>query len=183
MAILKGGIKENFEIRFFLTPSGARNLLTKWRSEKRRLEPYSFVDHYFTRGKSRAKVRRWRSAHTPKIEIIFFKRRAGVKTESSEAATSPQTASEELEALGFKPYLKIVKERAWLVAKKGLLTHALEFVPGLGWTGEIEVPVKDRKKIPSHMVHLKQMGVTRITRKSMLQLMEERLEGKQVPAG
>lgn len=181
MDVSKGSTKENIEIRFFLTPTGARKLLTKWKNEKRRLEPYSFVDHYFTRGKSRAKIRKWKSAHTPKIEIIFFKRKAGVKTESNKAATSLQTASKELEALGFKPYLKIVKERAWLVSKSGISTYALEFVPGLGWTGEIEVPVKDRKKIPNHVEHLKRMGATRVARKSMLQLMEQRLERKRLP--
>lgn len=182
MGVFKGSTKENIEIRFFLTPAGARKLLTTWRNEKRRLEPYSFVDYYFTRGKPRAKVREWKSAHTPKIEIIFFKRRAGVKTERNKAATSLRTASRELESLGFEPYLKVVKEKAWLVSKRGMSTYALEFIPGLGWTGEIEVPVKGRKKIPSHVENLKRMGAIKVTKKSILQLMEDRPKRNRIQA-
>jgi len=179
MGAFKGSTKENIEIRFFLTPTVARKLLTTWKNEKRRLEPYSFVDYYFTRGKSRAKVRKWKSVHTPKIEVIFFKRKAGVKIEMNKAVASLRTASEELKSSGFEPYLTIIKEKAWLVSKRGTSTYALEFVPGLGWTGEIEVPVKGEKKIPSHVKHLKRIGAVKVTKKSILQLMEDKLRRNQ----
>jgi len=178
MSLSKGKVKENIEIRFLLTPSAATKLLKTWRREDRRLEPYSFTDYYFTGGRSPAKIRRWNSPHTPKVEIIFHKRKFGVKTERSQDATSLEAASKELKSLGFKPYLRIVKERAWVVSKKGMPTYALEFVPGLGWTGEIEVPLKNRKKIPSLVKDLRHTGTIRATRKSMLQLMEEKLEAK-----
>lgn len=180
MSASEGSVKENIEIRFFLTPANARKLLAAWKSEKRRLQPYSFVDYYFVKGRSRAKIRTWRSAHVPRIEIIFFRRRKGVKTEKGKAAASLRTASKELESLGFGPHLKIIKKRAWLVCKEGLPTYALELVPRLGWTGEIEVPVRDSKKIPSHLEQLRRMGAIGYTMKSMLQLMEERLEGKKM---
>jgi len=178
MSPLKGSVKENIEIRFLLTPGAATKLLKTWKREEWRLEPYSFTDYYFTGGKSPAKIRSWNSPHAPKVEIMFHKRRFGVKTERSQAAAGLETASKELKSLGFKPYLRIVKERAWLVSKKGMPTYALEFVPGLGWTGEIEVPLKNRKKIPSLVEDLRHMGTIRVTRKSMLQLMEEKLEAK-----
>jgi len=178
MSPFKGSVKENIEIRFLLTPDAAQKLLTTWKKEKWKLEPYSFADHYFARGRSRAKIRKWRSPHVPKVEIIFYKRRFGVKTERSKAATSLEAASKKLKSLGFKPYLRIVKERAWLVSKKGMPTYALELVPGLGWTGEIEVALKNRKKIPSLVEDLRHTGAIRATRKSMLQLMEEKLEAK-----
>ena len=180
MSASEDSVKENIEIRFSLTPANTKKLLATWKSEKRRLQPYSFVDYYFVKGRSRAKIRTWRSAHVPKIEIIFFKRRKGVKTEKGKAATSPRAASKELESLGFMPHLKIIKKRAWLVSKGGLPTYALELVPRLGWTGEIEVPLRDRKKIPSHLEQLRRMGAIGYTMKSMLQLMEERLEGKKM---
>lgn len=166
-------MKENIEIRFLFTPKSARRLLKQWRSEKWKLEPYSFIDHYFARGKSSVKIRSWRTAHVPKVEIIYFKRTSGVKTERRQAATSLAAASAELRTLGFKPDLKIIKKRAWLASKKGMQTHALEYVPGLGWTGEIEVPVSDRSQIAKHVEHLKQLGAIAVTKKSMLQLMKE----------
>ncbi len=169
-------IKENFEIRFFLTPSHAKKLLATWRDERRGLHPYSFVDYYFIKGKSKAKIRKWKSLHTPKTEIIFFQRKKGLKTETSRPTSSLWTASVELESLGFKPHLKIVKKKAWLVSKKGLQTYALEFVPGLGWTGEIEVSAKDKMTIPNHLAQLKCWGATGFTKKSMLQLMRKRLD-------
>ena len=183
MSPSKGSVKENIEIRFLLTPSAAKKLLKTWKKNGWRLEPYSFTDYYFTKGKSHPKIRRWNSLHVPKVEIIFHKRRFGVKTERSKAATSLEAASKELGLSGFKPYVKIVKERAWLVSKKGMPTYALELVPGLGWTGEIEVPLKNRKKIPSFVKDLRRMGAIRVTRKSILQLMEEKIETKRTSAG
>jgi len=179
----KGSVKENIEIRFLLTPTASRKLLKTWKREDWRLEPYSFTDYYFTKGKSRPKIRRWNSPHVPKVEIIFHKRMFGVKTERSKAAASLEAASKELVLSGFKPYVKIVKERAWLVSKKGMPTYALEFVPGLGWTGEIEVPLKNSEKISSFVKDLRRMGAIRVTRKSMLQLVEEKLEAKRTFAG
>jgi adenylate cyclase class IV len=175
-------VKENIEIRFFLTPTRARKLLATWRNEKRQLHPYSFEDYYFTKGKSQAKIRRWKSSHVPKTEIIFFQRKSGLKTERGRPATSFRNASEELESLGFRPRLKIVKKKAWLVSKKGMQTYALEFVPGLGWTGEIEVPTKDKKTIPNHLAQLKHWGATDFTKKSMFHLMQERLDMNWLPS-
>jgi adenylate cyclase class IV len=173
-------VKENIEIRFFMTSANARKLLATWKSEKRQLEPYSFVDHYFVRGRLRTKVRVWRSAHTPKTEVISFRRRNGVKTEETMSATNLRAATRELESLGFIPYLKIVKKKAWLVSGDGKSTYALELVSRLGWTGEIEVPVRHRKRIPRYLKQLQLMGAVSHSKKSMLQLMEEKLKGKEI---
>ena len=55
---------------------------------------------------------------------------------------------------------------------------ALELVPGIGWTGEVEVPWKDRQDVPKHVAYLKSMGAKDFTKKSMLQIMEERMRQK-----
>ena len=101
-----------------------------------------------------------------------------MKTENAKPAQSFRAASKELELLGYKPYLKILKKKAWLVSKKHMPTYAFEYVPGLGWTGEIEIPVKDREKISDRIAELRRMGATNLTKKSMLQLMEQRLKGQ-----
>lgn len=170
--------KQNIEIRFFFTTRNAKKLLTRWRKEKWQMRSYSFVDNYFTRGRSRAKIRRWRSSHRSRTETILFYRRNGVKTENTKPAQSFRVASKELELLGYKPYLKILKKKAWLVSKKGMPTYAFEYVPRLGWTGEIEIPVRERGKISDRIAELRRMGATNLTKKSMLQLMEERLKGQ-----
>lgn len=171
-------LKRNIEIRFLMKPSKAKKLLAIWKSEKRAIKPYSFVDYYYTLGNLQAKVRHWRSAHTPRTEIILFHRRAGVKTERTGGASSLRSATRELRSMGYTPRLKIVKRKAWLVSKKGQPTYALEFVPGLGWTGETEVSPRDRSRIPRHVAYLKRMGATRVARKSILQLIEEELGRK-----
>jgi len=170
--------KQNIEIRFYFTPRSAKKLLERWRREMWRMKPYSFVDHYFIKSRSQAKIRRWRSSHRPGIEIIFVERRNGVKTEKTRSAQSFLAASKELKLLGFKPRLKILKKKAWLVSKRSMPTYAFEYVPGLGWTGEIEIPVREKGKIADRILELKRMGATGFTRKSMLQLMEERLKDK-----
>jgi len=101
-----------------------------------------------------------------------------VKTEKTRSAQSFLAASKELKLLGFKPRLKILKKKAWLVSKRSMPTYAFEYVPGLGWTGEIEIPVREKGKIADRILELKRMGATGFTRKSMLQLMEERLKDK-----
>jgi len=168
--------KQNIEIRFFFTTRDAKKLLTRWREERWQMRFYSFVDHYFTKGRSQAKIRRWTSRHRPRTETILFYRSNGVKTENSRLAQSFRAASKELELSGYKPYLKILKKKAWLVSKKGMPTYAFEYVPRLGWTGEIEIPVKHREKISDRIAELRRMGATNLTKKSMLQLMEERLK-------
>jgi adenylate cyclase class IV len=172
----KSIVKKNIEIRFLLEPVRAKKLLALWRKENWKMQPYSFTDYYFKGTRSSAKIRKWRTPHTPKTEIIFYKRRFGVKTERSKAVSNLRRAMKELEALGFKPHMKIAKEKAWLVSKKGEPTYALEHVPGLGWTGEIEVATANRTSIPRLKENLRRMGAARITRKSILELMEEKLK-------
>jgi hypothetical protein len=171
-------VKRNIEIRFLLKPSKARRLLATWKSEKRTIKPYSFVDYYYTCGKMQAKIRQWKSLHVPRTEIIVFRRKAGVKTERTRGAANLTAATRELTSMGYAPRLKIAKKKAWLVDKKGEPTCAFEFVPSLGWTGEIEVSPEDRSQIPRHVDYLKRMGATRVAMKSILQLMEERLGRK-----
>lgn len=145
------------------------------KKEKWKFKPYSFIDYYFTRGTSLAKVREWDSPHVPKTEIIFFTRKDGLKTEKSKPSASLRIASRKLMSLGFEPYLKIVKKKAWLISKRGMPTYAFEYVPGLGWTGEIEVPPTGKRRISGYVARLKRMGATRFTEKPMLELMEKRL--------
>lgn len=169
----KGGKKENIEIRFFASPAGARNLINHWRNEGWCFDPYAFIDHYFTKGKQQAKVRVWKQPKKP-TEIIFSWRRDGLKTEVREKVNDLKSAEQILEQKGFESYLTILKKKAWLIEKKGMPTLAFELVPGVGWTGEIEVPWKDRHTVPKHVAYLKSMGAKDFTKKSMLQIMEEK---------
>ncbi len=174
---MRSNPKENFEIRFFLKPESAKRLLALWKNEKRIFKPYSLVDYYFSKGKSQAKVRRWNSDHTPRNEIIFFERKQGLKKEKSQSAPRFHLALMRLRDEGFRSGLRICKKRAWLVSKKGMPTYAIEYIPGLGWTGEIEVPKWNRKKIPPLMRYLERFGASSFTTKSMLQIMQERQRG------
>ncbi|VVB73135.1 Uncharacterised protein [uncultured archaeon] len=173
----KGSRKENIEIRFFASPAGARRLLKAWKDGKWKFDPYSFTDHYFRKGGQQAKVRVWRQPRMP-TEIIFSWRRNGLKTEIREKAKDLKAAEPVLEKKGFDPYLTIFKKKAWLVEKRGMPTFAFELVPGIGWTGEMEVPWADRKDVPKHVAYLKSMGAKDFTKKSMLQIMEERMKRK-----
>ena len=166
--------KENFEVRFFLTPARADKLLALWRKERRRFKAYSFVDHYFTKGRTQAKIRKWNSVHKPRVEIIFFEREHGLKTEESRPATNFETAMKRLRGQGFSQDLTIYKKKAWLIRKKGMPTYAIEYVPGLGWTGEIEVPEQNKKGIQNHTAYLKRLGASGFTKKSMLQIMKDK---------
>ncbi len=166
--------KENFEVRFFLPPTRAKKLLALWRNERRRFEAYSFVDHYFTKGRTQAKIRKWNSVHKPRVEIIFFEREHGLKTEESRPATNFQTAMKRLRGQGFSQDLTIYKKKAWLISKKGMPTYAIEYVPGLGWTGEIEVPEQNKKDIQNYVAYLKRLGADGFTKKSMLQIMKQK---------
>lgn len=175
MGAYRNNKKTNIEIRFFLTPSGARRLIQAWRAEKRSFDPYSFTDFYFTKGKSQAKIRLWKRPRKP-TEMIFSCRKNRVKTETRQIVQDAKAAKKQLETEGFRPYLKIAKKRALLVSKKGQRTYMLELVPGIGWTGEMEVPVKDREKIPHYVSYLRSFGATGFTTKSMLRIMEEKLQ-------
>jgi len=169
--------KENIEIRFFASPTVARKLLKHWKEEKWHFSFYSFVDHYFTKGKQQAKVRVWKRPKYP-MEIIFFWRKNGLKTEVREKVKDLKIAEKILEDKGFDHYLDIIKKQVWYVGKSGMPMFALELVPGIGWTGEVEVPWKDRQDVPKHVAYLKSMGAKDFTKKSMLQIMEERMRQK-----
>jgi hypothetical protein len=173
----KDGKKENIAIRFFTSPAGARNLLKSWKEEGWRFDPYSFTDHYFMKGRQQAKVRVWRQPKMP-TEIIFSWRKGGLKTEIREKVKDLKTAEPMLDKKGFDPYLTIFKKKAWLVEKRDMPVFAFELVPGIGWTGEIEVQRKDRRDVPKHVAYLKSMGAKDFTKKSMLQIMEERMKRK-----
>ena len=173
----KGNKKQNIEVRFFTSPAGARKLLKRWKEEGWRLDPYSFTDHYFKKGKRQAKVRVWRQPKMP-TEIIFSWRKDGLKTEVRENVKDLKTAEPILDKKGFDSYLTIFKKKAWLVEKRGMPMFAFELVPGIGWTGEVEVPWKDRKDVPKHVAYLKSMGAKDFTKKSMLQIMEDRTKRK-----
>jgi len=173
----KSGKKENIEIRFFASPAGARKLLKGWKEEGWRFDPYSFTDHYFMKGKQQAKVRVWRQPKKP-TKIIFSWRKGGLKTEVREKVKNLKTAEPILEKKGFDPHIRIFKRKAWLVEKRGMPVFAFELVPGIGWTGEIEVPWKDRRDVPKHVAYLKSMGAKDFTKKSMLQIMEGKRGGK-----
>ena len=173
----KGNKKENIEIRFFASPAGARKLLRCWKEDGWCFDPYSFTDYYFMKGKHQAKVRVWRQPKIP-TEMIFSWRKGGLKTEIREKVKDLKSAEPILDEKGFDPYLTISTKKAWLIEKRGMPVFAFEFVPGIGWTGEIEVPWKDRKDVPKHVAYLKSMGAKDFTKKSMLQIMEERMRQK-----
>lgn len=162
-----------------MSPAGARKLLNAWKDNKWKFDPYSFTDYYFTKGKQQAKVRVWKQPKMP-TEIIFSWRKNGLKTEIREKVKDFKSAEPILEKKGFGPYLTIFKKKAWLVEKKDMPVFVFELVPGIGWTGEIEVSWKDRRDVPKHVAYLKSMGATDFTKKSMLQIMEEKKKSKKI---
>ena len=70
--------------------------------------------------------------------------------------------------------MRLEKKKAWLITKKGKPTFAIELVPGLGWTGEIEVPEKDKKMITEYIKELKAYGAKDFSKKSLLELYKKR---------
>jgi len=169
--------KRNIEVRFFLSPAAARRLLRSWHEEERKVEPHAYVDYYFTKGASTAKVRRWYSHRSPRIEIIMFSRKGKIKTERRVGAKSVQGAIQELEARGYDASITVDKKNGWRATSGGPRTSC-ELVTGLGWTGEIEIPPKDRKKTNELIAGLKAIGATGFTFKPMLQIMAERHKSK-----
>jgi adenylate cyclase class IV len=167
-------MKENFEIRFFLDKRNAASLVRKWKKEKRKFQAYAFTDYYFVKAKSTAKIRKWKSFHKPSVEIIFVRRKKGFKKERNYPTKSIATATEKLNKLGYKKLSIIEKKRAWLISQKGKPTVALEFIPDFGWTGEIEFPKKDKKKISKYISNLKEYGAKDFSKKSLLELLLKR---------
>jgi len=166
--------KENIEIRFFMTPASAKAMLSKFRKEKRKFLPYSFTDYYFKKAGAIAKIRKWRSKHGPAVQLIFVKRKNGLKTEAIHPVANLKKEFSNLKQEGYRQDIKIQKKKAWLITKSGKPIYAIEFVHSLGWTGEIEVPEKDKKRIKGHLQELKWYGATDFSKKSLFELYKER---------
>ena len=167
--------KQNIELRFFVDPSAAKSLLKKWKEEGFKFDPYSFTDFYF-RGerssKKLAKIRKWKRPKRP-AEIIFFSRNRDVKTEERKKMKTFGQAVKHLEGLGFESYLKIDKKKAWMIKKKDRI-YAFEFIPELGWTGEIEIPVSGKHRLKEEIALLKHHGVKTFSVSSLLDAMEKK---------
>ncbi len=166
--------KHNYELRFFFTPGDVRIILSLWKKEGRQFKAYSFTDYYFSRDRRNVKIRRWHSNHKPRIEVITFQRKRGLKTESSRPEVDLRKALKKLLDRGFEKNLVICKKKAWLVSAKGMPTYAIEFIPEIGWTGELEVPQVKKREIRSHIEYLKRNGAFGFTKQSMLQIMKSR---------
>jgi len=171
--------KRNIEIRFFLSPAAARRLIRTWHEEGRDVEPHAYIDYYFVKGSSKAKVRKWLSRHTPKIELILFSRKGKVKTEKRKGVKSVQDAIDELEGKEYDSHITVTKKNGWRATSGGPQTSC-ELVADLGWTGEIEIPPGERKRTNELIAGLKALGATGFTIKSMLQILEDKY-GKKKP--
>jgi len=167
--------KENIEIRFFFSDKKIKNVLKIWRSEKRIFVPYSFTDFYFMKGNKIVKIRRWKSKHNPMLEFIDIERKRGLKKEESKTVKNMKDKVKELKDSGYKEKGIIEKKKAWLIYKtnKPTADYAIEFIPRLGWSGEIEVPEKDKNLIPSYINYLKNLGAYGFSKKPLLILFME----------
>jgi len=166
--------KENIEIRFFFSDKNVKKALDLWKKEKRSFESYSFTDFYLIKNKNIVKIRRWHSFHRPKIELINVKRKKGLKTEKSKAVKNIRAVVNNLKKKGYKESAVIKKRRAWLIKKQNKPTYAIEYIDKLGWSGEIEVPEKDKKLIQKYLNYLKLVGAKDFSKKSLLDLFKSR---------
>ena len=167
--------KQNIELRFFVDPSTAKSLIKHWKCEGFHFDPYSFSDFYFRSERSSkklAKVRKWKKPKRP-IEIIFFSRDKGVKTEERKKMKNFAQASNFLEGMGYESYLTIDKKKAWMVKKDGT-EYAFEFIPELGWTGEVEIPVGEKHRLNEEIAKLKLHGAKTFSLSSLLDAMEKK---------
>lgn len=168
--------KQNIELRFFVDPSTAKSLLKRWKEEGFKFDPYSFTDFYFRSERSSkrlAKIRKWKKPKRP-ISVIFFSRSNGVKTEEHKKMKSFAHAARYLEKIGYESYLTIDKKKAWQIAKKDAGDYCFEFIPELGWTGEVEIPVGEKSRIRDEIAKLKEMGVKTFSLSPLLESMEKK---------
>ena len=166
--------KKSIEIRFFFSDKNIKKALDLWKKEKRKFESYSFTDFYFIKNKNIIKIRKWHSFHQPKIELINAKRKKGLKTEKSKTVKNIQAAINNLKKQGYKESAVIKKRRAWLIKKQNKPTYAIEHIDKLGWSGEIEVPEKDKNLIQKYLNYLKLVGAKDFSKKSLLDLFKSR---------
>ncbi|MCX8202244.1 MAG: hypothetical protein N3G74_00310 [Candidatus Micrarchaeota archaeon] len=168
--------KSNIELRFFLDPSLSKKLSNKWKDEGYKSNCFSYTDFYFRHeksGKKFAKIRKWRIPKW-KPELIFFERKSGIKTETRRKYNSVAEATKHLENIGYEPYLKIDKKKCIKFAKKNK-SYFLEYIPGLGWTGEIEFAKNEKQRMKDEIGYLKSQGINRFSLASMLETMEQKL--------
>lgn len=175
--------KLNIELRFFLEPSLAKKLSSSWKKEGYKKRIYSFLDIYFKHehsSKRLAKIRKWK---VPKFkpEVIFFKRKNGVKSESRKKFKNLQAAVNFLENLGYEKYLNIEKKKGLMFTNKSKKkTYVLENISGLGWSGEVEIAKDQKQRLKEEIEYLKSLGVKSFTLSSMLEIMEQKLGMKKL---
>jgi len=165
--------KSRYELRFLI--KDPKLLINQLKLEDRKFEPYRFTDFYYQlpgQGKRIAKIRKWGSRHKPRLQLIIVRRLAGQKKETREVIRNFKTAEAKLKALGYRKRLLIEKKKAWLVLKAGEPEIAIEFVPNLGWTGEVEFKSKN-KSVKTYIKKLKSLGAFNFSAKSLLQIVLE----------
>lgn len=129
------------------------------------LYPYEFTDHYFKPVKEKwnpleknLRIREWKTPANPaeilfvKIEVISlgdirFKRALYPQGKVPLFSGDRDTCESLLEDLGFELWFKINKTKAklWEIPEHGFKT-AVEYIEGLGWSGELEFEGEDTEK-------------------------------------
>ncbi|MCS7109337.1 MAG: hypothetical protein NZ903_00890 [Candidatus Micrarchaeota archaeon] len=169
-------MKTNIELRFFLSPSLYKKFSNQLMTDGYKAENFAYVDLYYRNENSEkkfAKIRRWRIPNR-KIELIFFERKNGLKSEIKRKFEKFADAASFLEKIGYEPYLKIDKKKCIKFAKKNK-SYFLEYISGLGWSGEIEFAKSEKNRIKEEIEHLKSYGINRFSFASMLEIMEQKL--------
>ena len=126
------------------------------------LYPYEFTDYYFKPARERwdplgknLRIREWKTPENPttiffvKIEIaslgnLQFKRALYPEGKVPLFSGSVYMCRSLLEDLGFESWFEIHKTKAklWKIPDHGFIT-AVEYIEGLGWTGELEFEGED----------------------------------------